>query len=300
MKIANSLAFISILATLMIMPSVVVAQAGVSDAATAVGAAAASNAATITQGAALNKAAEQTVSNANGTTATSILPSANTDAVTPSLPVLSAVPPVVSPSTTALDANAGTMHTIGLGAVPGIASEEDKKTPDAVKNVMKRLNNTTSNITLEDLNAAREAVARVDMLIELEKKLKDLSEVRKGRKGADPFEDALPASALASRLPTPQPISPPTFTEPIASLPPIMPATSSVGNIVVERIMGAGGRYAAMIKVNDAKAILTRPGDELSDGSTIKAISDQGVTIENNKKTKTINVRNVNNVFSSR
>lgn len=307
MKIASNLVCSAILMVLLMSPCVARAQVGLGEAATAVGAAAANNAATIAQGASVTKTAEQTVVGISGAAATS-----NPVALPANVPVsppagmgtaqVPVPPPPANPSSINLDASDDSVSAMGVGTMPGIASEEDKKTPDAVKNVMKRLNNSTSNITLEDLNAAREAVARVDMLIELEKKLKDLSEVRKDRKGSGGFEDALPASALNAKFPaTPQAMTPPTLFQPATPVSPVMPPPSfSSDNIVVERIMGAGGRYAAMIKVNDGKATLARVGDELSDGSKVKAISDQGVTIESNKKSKTIKVRNVNNVFSSR
>jgi type IV pilus biogenesis protein PilP len=269
MKIASNLACYAFLAAVLSVPTAAFAQA-LGEAATAMGAAVGGNANAITQGSAVTKKAEQ------------------------------AVVPV--PAAIALDSDAegGTMMT-GGGSTPGIAGGEDVKTPDAVKNVMKRLNSSTSNITLEDLNAAREAVARVDMLIELEKKLKDLSEIRKDHKGSDPFENALPASALGVKFPLqPQPTVAPIQTA--NNFPSAIPTAygASTGDVVVERIIGAGGRYTAMVKVNDGKVTQARVGDELSNGSTVKAISDQGVTVEKDKKIKTIKVRNVNNVFNSR
>lgn len=187
---------------------------------------------------------------------------------------------------------------------PGFASGEKSKVPDAVKNVMKRLNSSTSNITLEDLNAAREAVARLDMMIELEKKLKDLSEVRKDRDEVGGLASSIPSSALSNRFPSPQqPVPPSIPMTPVAAPAYIPPPTSFVPpstDVSVERIFGAAGRYVATLKVDDGTPQIVRVGDKLTDGSEVVGISEKGVTLLHDKKRRTISVRNVNTIFSSR
>ena len=75
----------------------------------------------------------------------------------------------------------------------------DNKIPDSVKDVIKNLNAKTDDVTLDDLNAARQAVAKLDALIEIEKRLADLEKIRQEREANNnkAMMAAIPASALA-------------------------------------------------------------------------------------------------------
>ena len=178
----------------------------------------------------------------------------------------------------------------------------DVKVPDSVKDTMKKLN-TAENLTLDDLNSARQTIAKIDVMIEIEKKLTELDKLRQDRDGvgAKPLAAAIPASAI-SPLPAP---SLPQFTPPaLPSLPlfnkepqhvsPPPVSTGTSGDI--SRIIGTGGHYAAMVKNGDQTKIV-QVGDHF-DGATVLSISATGVQVEDGKATRTIHVKNVENVFS--
>lgn len=168
------------------------------------------------------------------------------------------------------------------------------KVPESVNSVVKRLNTATENVTLEDLNSAREAIAKLDVLIEIEQRLDNLSKIREEREGKS-LEAAIPASALGggrnfptSNLPMPQAQPTPA---PIVMMPPV---SSSVD---VVRILGSAGRYVALIKDSEGKPAQYREGDKAPDGSLIQKITSRGVTLIKNKSEKTIQVKDVGTVF---
>jgi hypothetical protein len=148
------------------------------------------------------------------------------------------------------------------------------KVPDSVKSVIKKLNTATQDVTLEDLNSAREAVAKLDVLIDIEKRLNDLTTLRLEReeKNAASLAAALPASALGlppskggsqsvvplSPIPEPMPmISAPA---PIKMAPPVPTGPSDFD---VVRISGVRGSYIAMVREADGKTKRVREGDKM-------------------------------------
>jgi type IV pilus biogenesis protein PilP len=180
----------------------------------------------------------------------------------------------------------------------------DPKIPDSVKNVVKRLNATSEDVTLEDLNAAREAVAKLDILIDIEKRLTDLSNIRQEREEKS-MANAIPASALGLRSGAPPalPAQPFPVVPAAAPLPVSMPAPAApmpTESIVIERIMGASGHYVALIKIGEGKQQQVRVGDKTADGSIVQAITDEGVTLLRGKKEQTIQVKDVSAIFGGR
>ena len=187
------------------------------------------------------------------------------------------------------------------------------KLPDSVKNVVKRLNSATEDVSLEDLNAAREAVAKLDLLIDIEKRMNDLAKLRSDReeKTGGSLANAIPASALGGRGPfagAPNPMQQMNAGLPMASspLPVSLPSSAAApyslsgGGIEVTKIVGAQGRYTATIKVGEEKPKQYREGDKLSDGSVIQSISSHGVSLVKDKKTRIVSVKDVTVVFNGR
>lgn len=197
------------------------------------------------------------------------------------------------------------------------------KVPDSVKGVVSRLNDATKDVTLEDLNSAREAVVKLDVLIDIEKRLNDLSSLRREReeKAGAPLAGAIPASALGlpgargnmpipALLPSgmPSSIPFPGVTGPSISAPsmPSVPGPSAVSvptgpsTVEVSRITGASGRYVASIKEADGRIVQVREGEKLADGSKVISISRDGLTLSKDKKKKTIQVKDVPTVFGAR
>ncbi len=183
-------------------------------------------------------------------------------------------------------------------------SMESPKVPDSVKGVVKRLNTATKDVTIEDLNAAREAVVKLDVLIDIEKRLNDLTTLRQEREEKEgSLSGAFPAGALGgAAMPPPllassagssaQPASPS-----VSMLPVVMPEK----DIDVTKIMGASGRYVASIKMAEGEERQVRAGDKLPDGTVIDSVSRQGVTILSpSKKKSTIQVKDISAVFGGR
>ncbi len=168
----------------------------------------------------------------------------------------------------------------------------DPEVPDSVKEIVKRLNHATKDVTLEDLNSAREAVVKLDVLIDIEKRLNDLISLRKEREDtSDDLADAIPNSAL--------PVAPSVasaYVPQVQSTHSIMPDT--LPDIEVIRVMGASGHYAALIKDAEGSETQVRIGDKLTDGSKVKGISRKGVTIKNGKKIRTVKIKDVGAIFT--
>lgn len=188
---------------------------------------------------------------------------------------------------------------------PGKDKEDmpSPKVPDSIKGVIKRLNTATENVTLEDLNSAREAVAKLDILIDIEKRLNDLADLRHDREEKS-LAGAIPASALGLRG---QPGVMPVFTPPamppqssIASGAPQMQIMQPLSTVEVQRITGAAGRFSAMIKSGEGKSTLVREGDKLPDGSVVKSITSRGLTLLRGNEKHTVQVKDVAAVFSGR
>jgi hypothetical protein len=191
-----------------------------------------------------------------------------------------------------------------LDAGKGKGGKEDlpsPKIPDSIKGVIKRLNTATENVTLEDLNSAREAVAKLDILIDIEKRLNDLSNLRQEREEKS-LVNAIPASALGMRgaahpAPSFLPPSDQTMGQNIAAQPSVMMPSSS---IEVQRITGAAGRYSALVKSGEGKASFVRAGDKLSDGSVVQDITSHGLTLQKGNSKRTVQVKDVAVVFNGR
>jgi len=177
------------------------------------------------------------------------------------------------------------------------SSEEDlgesPKIPDSVKNVVKRLNHATKDITLEDLNSAREAVVKLDVLIDIEKRLNDLMSLRKEREETvDDLSAVIPNSAVNGAPPS---VSSMQTVNPV---PIAMPNVSSVENVEVIRVMGASGRYVALIRDLDGSEQQVKVGDVLFDGSKVKAISNRGVLIRSGSKKRLIKIKDAGTLFT--
>ncbi|MFA6279407.1 MAG: type IV pilus biogenesis protein PilP [Bdellovibrionales bacterium] len=172
------------------------------------------------------------------------------------------------------------------------------KVPDSVKGVVKRLNTATKDVTIEDLNSAREAVVKLDVLIDIEKRLNDLTTLRQEREEKEStISGALPAGAFGGNVPPPS-LSPSALAPVPAAIPPVVVLEKDVD---VTKIMGASGRYVASIKTVDGEERRVKAGDKLPDGSVIDSVSRNGVTVLSpSKKRTTIQVKDISAVFGGR
>jgi hypothetical protein len=156
-------------------------------------------------------------------------------------------------------ANSGASNRKNLSAL-------EDKVQDSVKNVVKQLS-TIDNVSLDDLNSARQAVVKLEVLIDIEKHLAELEKIRSDHGSEKSFAAAIPASALsappsmanaASRTHT-------AFEAPAYSAP--------AQHTDVTRVAGSDGHYTALIQGK-----FLQVGDSLPDGSTIVAISPKDVS----------------------
>jgi hypothetical protein len=174
------------------------------------------------------------------------------------------------------------------------------KIPDSVKDVIKHLSTKTEDVTLDDLNAAREAIAKLDALIDIEKRLADLEKIRSDREKENDKKliDALPKAALTPPpqyippvMERPMPVVQAKPATPIASPPPPKPV-----EITVIRIEGSNNRYGALIKDGD-NTRMVHVGDHLSDGTVVTSVSARGVQLEKDKASRVAEVKDVHGVF---
>lgn len=205
------------------------------------------------------------------------------------------------------------------------AARSSSGVPDSVQDIVGRLDTDTKDVTLEDLNAAREAVVKLDVLIDIQKRMNDLAKLRgeTSSRMVAPIAAALPQTALDA-IPVPTPT--PTASETAGSVPSIaipsemLPGASftnvdlmaaarppqdsgeshKMGALDVARISGTSGDYIAVIKDSMGKAKTVHKGDTLSDGTRIVSISREGVTVQKGEETKTIQVKDVSRVFGRR
>lgn len=178
----------------------------------------------------------------------------------------------------------------------GLSGAEDK-IADSAKSVAKRLS-ATDSITLDDLNSARQAVAKIDALIDLEKKLNELDKLRSEHEGGShgSLSGAIPASALAP-LPTPaMPMQPVSMAPMPASI--MQNAISPMNSMDVTRIIGSDGRFSAIVKTFDGQTKTVNVGDHV-DGNVVTAITSSGVELEHNNSKHVVHVKNVQTVFGT-
>lgn len=144
---------------------------------------------------------------------------------------------------------------------------EDKVT-DSIKGTVKQFS-STDNVNLEDLNTAHQAIAKLEVLIEIEKRLAELDKIKSERSGEKNLASSIPASALTPPPPPAAPaFSPPPSAPPMESFSP--PPFKS--HVDVSRVIGADGHYAAVIQDKTMYV-----GDTLPDGSVIVSISSRAV-----------------------
>jgi len=172
----------------------------------------------------------------------------------------------------------------------GLANAEDKVS-DSVKNIVKHIG-TTDNITLDDLNSAHQAVAKIEALIEVEKHLNELEKLRSEREGKS-LASAIPASALSP------PLSMLNATaNGMNAMPSGMPSPFiSNSNVEISRIYGGGGRYSASIKLLDGQSKVVHIGDQVPPLGTVNMITPTSVEFEQNGTKHVLRMKNIDTVF---
>ena len=202
------------------------------------------------------------------------------------------------PSPTAL-ATPNDLSSPPGGAIKKNAAAIEDKVAETAKHLVKNLDSNTDAMTLEDVNSARQTVARIDAMIDVEKHLAELDRVRNERSGhaAAPasFASVIPASALMlPKLAMPDsPSMPPQHV--VQHEKPI----ESVGDIDVLRVSGIDGQYSATLRLGGGKTRSFKVGDHIGDNATVQKITPLSVVILENGKDRTLHMKNVDVIYSA-
>lgn len=168
--------------------------------------------------------------------------------------------------------------------------EDSKKIPTQVTAVVKKLQDAKVDLSLEDMNQARAALARLDLLLELEQKMTDLDKARAKRTGADMADDV---SAMLPRGVARMPGRGAMAVEmPVVT--PVAMRTPVVATYTVQRINGIDGSYTAQLSSATDEKTTVHVGDKLSDGSTVTGITASTVSVRG-ANDKTDHMLRVNN-----
>jgi hypothetical protein len=181
-----------------------------------------------------------------------------------------------------------------------IGALEDK-IADTAKEAISRMGASMNETTLDDLNAARMAMTKIDALIEIEKKLTDLEKIRQDRKketiNSSPPIPVMPASAFQPpSLPMPS-AAPSPVKQALDNLPPVEASfASGPRDIEVKRITGIDGHYTATLE-SGGQTRTAVAGDKLPDGTLVTSISSRSVTLLQKSKTRELNIKGVDKVY---
>lgn len=179
-------------------------------------------------------------------------------------------------------------------------------TPSAVGQVMKDLQKAQQGISVDDMARAEDALARLDLMLAIQKKLKEYKEVQEKQSGSDGFGMAsnsfgmpsggapMPVGNMGAAAIPASALSLPPAGLPVASAPMAKVKTPAAKNssYEVQQISGANGNMSAVLITDEGERKTVRIGDDL-DGQKVTNISADGVQIRSAKGTvKTISVQN--------
>lgn len=179
---------------------------------------------------------------------------------------------------------------------------DSEKSNAQIDEVVDKLKEGKGKLTLSDLNAANAVIARLDILVEIEKKRAELQKI-KADSGGD-IESSLPSGVVGQNNGHMAPLAPPPIpatmnipnSMPVGMAPPMnMPVTSGDPEIV--RIAGADKKLVAFVKSGDGSEAPIQVGDKLSDGSRVEKISALGVSIARNGESRFLKVKDVGQLF---
>ena len=177
----------------------------------------------------------------------------------------------------------------------------EEKVTESTKNVVKQLSEV-DNVNLDDLNTARQAVVKLEILIDIEKHLAELDKLHADRAGEKTLAGAIPATAL---MPTPGSLPMPHNNREATHANIGMPTNNSFGGMgnmggggiagahtEVTQITGADGHYSAIIQGKTVHV-----GDTLADGSTVVSIATKEVTVKKDGTIKQLKIKGVDEVY---
>jgi type IV pilus biogenesis protein PilP len=160
-------------------------------------------------------------------------------------------------------------------------------TPAIVGQVMENLQQSQSSVSVEDLSRAQDALTRLDLLLQIEKKIVEIKKTQDDREsgGNGAMLGQIPASALV--MPGQMGASVDASSTPVMSSPVISsaPATPAASSYEIEQISGTNGSYSALLTTPEGDRKTVREGDKL-DGRTVQSVSLDGVQLSPMKGAK--------------
>ncbi len=187
------------------------------------------------------------------------------------------------------------------GGIKKSAVVAEDKVSETAKNVVKNLDSGADAMTLGDINSARQAVARIDAMIDVEKHLAELDKIRNERSGhpsssaSAVLASAIPASALMMpklALPDSSPLSAPKVVQHDKH-------KEDTSDIDLVRVSGSDGQYSALLKMGSGKPKPFKVGDHIDDKTTVQKISPLSVVIAEDGKSRTLHIKNVDVIYSA-
>lgn len=185
------------------------------------------------------------------------------------------------PAGTALGASVNVTGTSGNNLQGNIQQPQIVK--DAVSGLQK-----TDPINLDDMIRAQDAINRLDLLLEIEKRQLELKKIQdeKTKPAMPSMGMGIPAAALN--------MPPMTMSAPVAK-PRVRSEddgesdapSSSLDKLEIDHITGANGRYTAILKEGD-KEYTARAGDTIAGKIKVRSVSLTSVTLVKGKKSKTL------------
>jgi hypothetical protein len=169
--------------------------------------------------------------------------------------------------------------------------------PDSVKEIVSHLDKTGSEVTLEDLNSARQAVAKIEALIDIEKHLAELEKIRQERDKVTAFSATIPSSAL--RPPQGMGMRPPSVSGAYDPGVTRLPMQKIEQDVDLVRVVGKNGNYEATLKTPLDKMLPVKVGEKMADGTRIVSIGARSVVLERDGVRKTLHVKNIDTVFGN-
>lgn len=228
------------------------------------------------------------------------------------------------PATTASLANilatgASAPTDLGVGAGKDDSKKEDTRSlnaiearvSDSVKDVVKHLGAMTETTTLEDINVAKQAVAKLEAMIDIEKRLAELEKMRgerlRGGSLSPPSVSVASAIAASALLPLSSvKLAPPSqmisskLSSPDDSKAMNFSPAFPTSSYELSRIVGSNGRYRAVIKAGEGAEKTYRAGDKLPDGSVVLAVTQTSVVLKKDGSKNTLRIKGVDMVFNGR
>lgn len=179
----------------------------------------------------------------------------------------------------------------------------DKEVPSQVQDVVEKLRGAKVDLSLEDMNQARAALARLDLLLELEQKMHDLQAARAkndGAMGGTDISAYLPAQVAAmnrrGNMPTPIPVAMPVMDSVPVPIVHRSKPKSQPPQYEIQRINGLNGKYSVVLKsLVDSKVSTVKVGDALSDGTIVQSITPINVRLKDPEdgRLQTLTIENV-------